>query len=117
MVRQRVYRDGMQCPRCGSNWLPKHGRSRGKQTCRCGQCLYHFIPETERPHRTEKTKALAVDLYAEGLGLSAYSRVLNTKLGTVYPGVKKSPLGWGVAARDGQTQGCGASGAGAGYIL
>ncbi len=32
MVRQRAYREDMQCPRCGSNWLPKYGRSRGKQT-------------------------------------------------------------------------------------
>ena len=119
MVRKRVYRDGMQCPRCGSNWLPKHGRSRGKQTYRCGQCLYHFIPETERPHRPEKTKALAVALYAEGLGLSAISRVLKTKLGTVYSWVKKSPVGRGVAARPGPAAGGTAAGAraGAGHLF
>ena len=118
MVRRRVYRDDMQCPRCGSNWLPKHGRSRGKQTYRCRQCLYHFIPDTERPHRPEKAKSLAVELYAEGLGLSAISRVLNTKLGTVYSWVKKSPLGWGVAARPGAAAGWGAARpSGAGDIL
>lgn len=50
MATHRVYRDDMQCPRCGSNWLPKYGRSRGKQTYRCQQCLYHFITETDHPH-------------------------------------------------------------------
>ena len=54
MAQPRVYRDGMQCPKCGSNWLPKCGRSRGKQTYRWGQCVYHFIPETEHPHQPER---------------------------------------------------------------
>ena len=98
MARQRVYRDDMQCPRCGSNWLPKYGNSRGKQTYRCGQCLYHFTPDAEHPHQSEKVRSLAVDPYTEGLGLSAISRVLKAKLGTVYSWVKKSLLGRGVAA-------------------
>ena len=67
MVRKRAYRDDMQCPRCGSNWRPKHGHSQGKQTYRCGQCLYHFIPGAQHPHQQEKVKSLAVELYAEGL--------------------------------------------------
>ena len=50
MARQRVYRKDQQCPRCGSNWLPKYGKSLGKQTYRCGQCLYHFTEGTQRPH-------------------------------------------------------------------
>ena len=105
MVRKRVYRDDMQCPRCGSNWLPKYGNSRGRQTYRCGQCLYHFIPEGQRPHQSERVKSLAVDLYAEGLGISAISRVLRAKLGTVYSWVKKSLLGGGVAAGAGASVG------------
>ena len=79
MAQPRVYRDGMQCPRCGSNWLPKYGRSRGRQTCRCGQCLYHFIPETEHPHQPEQVKNLAVSMYAEGSGIEAISRILGMK--------------------------------------
>ena len=33
MARQRAYRDGMKCQRCGSNWLPKSlsSRRRGKR--------------------------------------------------------------------------------------
>ena len=30
MAAARSYRDDLQCPHCGSNWLPKDGRSRGK---------------------------------------------------------------------------------------
>ena len=105
MARQRVYRDDMQCPRCGSNRLPKYGHFRGKQTYRCGQCLYHFTPETDRPHRDRKVKDLALALYGEGLGLSAIGRVLGEKLGTVCSWVKKSLLGWGVAAGAGATGG------------
>ena len=90
MARPRVYRDGMQCPRCGSNWLPKYGRPRGKQTYRCQQCLYHFIPETKHPHQPERVKDMAVAMYAEGNSIEAISRILEIKAGTVYSWVKKS---------------------------
>ena len=40
MAAARSYRDDLQCPHCGSNWLPKDGRSRGKQTYRCRLCHY-----------------------------------------------------------------------------
>ena len=49
MARARVYRPDQPCPRCGSNGLPKDGKSQGKQTYRCGQCLYHFTAGTRRP--------------------------------------------------------------------
>ena len=96
MAKRRAYRDDMQCPRCGSNWLPKYGRSRGKQTYRCGQCLYHFILNTKRPHASDKVKNLALELYIEGLGLSAISRVLRVKLETVYGWVKKVRAAFGL---------------------
>jgi len=40
MAAARSYHDDLQCPHCCSNWLPKDGHSRGKQTCRCR--LYHY---------------------------------------------------------------------------
>ena len=85
----------MQCTRCGSNWLPKYGRSGGKQTYRCGQCLYHFTLGTEHPHQPERVKAQAVSMYSEGSSIAAISRVLGVKAGAVYHWVKKSPLGLG----------------------
>ena len=96
MARARIYRKDQQCPRCGSNWLPKYGRSRGKQTYRCGQCLYHFTPGAEHPHQPEGVRKLAVDMYTEGSNLEAIGRVLGVKPGTVYSWVKKSPVGLGV---------------------
>ena len=50
MARARNCRKDQQCLYCGYNWLPKYGRSQGKQTYRCGQCLYHFASGAERPH-------------------------------------------------------------------
>ncbi len=31
-MTQRDYRHDLRCPHCGSNWMPKYGTSRGKQT-------------------------------------------------------------------------------------
>lgn len=67
MAQPRVYRDGTSVPGVLPPFgklrrLPKYGRSRGKQTCRCGQCLYHFVPETEHPHQPERVKNLAISL-------------------------------------------------------
>ena len=73
MAKPRVYRDDMQRPRCGSNWLPKYGRSRGEQTYRCGKCGCHFTAAAKHPHHPE-TRQLAGAIRhrrAEGLGVSA----------------------------------------------
>jgi transposase-like protein len=101
VAQRRAYRDGQQCPRCGSNWLPKYGRSRGKQTYRCGQCLYHFILGTEHPHQPERVKVQAVSMYSEGSSIEAISRVMGVKAGTIYSWVKKSPSGLGSAEGSG----------------
>ena len=98
MAAKRIYRDDMQCPRCGSNWLPKYGHARGKQTYRCGQCGYHFTPAAKHPHHAPETRRLAEAMYVEGLGISAIGRVLGVNLETAYSWVKKSLLGWGFVA-------------------
>ena len=116
MAQRRAYRDGEQCPRCGSNWLPKYGRSRGKQTYRCGQCLYHFISGTKRPHRSEQVKAQAVSMYSDGSSMEAISRVMGVKPGTVYSWVKKSQLGLGIDGDSGGGVEAGSK-AGPGHIL
>ena len=94
MAQPGVYRDGMQCPRCGSNWLPKYGKSRGKQRYRCQQCLYHFTLDAEHPHQPERVKNLAVAMYAEGNSIEAIGRMLGRmlgmKAGTVCSWVKKA---------------------------
>ena len=91
MARARVYRHDLRCPHCGSNWTPKDGHSRGKQTYRCRDCHYRFTPQGNRHYFPEATKRRAVDLYAEGTGITAASRVLGVKPATVFSWVKKSP--------------------------
>ena len=90
IAQPRVYRDVMQCLRCGSNWLPKYGRSRGKQRYPCQQCLHHFTLDAEHPHQPERVKNLAVAMYAKGNNIEAIGRMLGMKSGTVYSWVKKS---------------------------
>ena len=95
MAAARSYRDDLQCPHCGSNRLPKDGRSRGKRTCRCRLCHYRFTPDGNRHHYSEQVKEQAIAMYGEGMAIAAISRVLEVKLGTVYEWVKKSPVGAG----------------------
>lgn len=90
MVR-RAYRHDLRCPHCGSNWLPKYGRSRGRQSYRCGDCLYKFTPGGNRSYYSEAVKSQAVEMYCEGSAIAAISRVLGVKAGTVGSWVKKSP--------------------------
>jgi len=87
---QRAYRHDLRCPHCGSNWLPKYGRSRGRQSYRCGDCLYKFTPGGNRSYYSEATKRQAVEMYCEGSAIAAISRVLGVKSGTVGSWIKKS---------------------------
>ena len=101
MVKPRIYRhdpvsstgQAMRCPHCGSNWIPKDGRSRGKQTYRCGDRKYRFTPDGNRHYYSEEVKRQALSMYSEISSISAIARVLNVKLGTVCSWVKKSPSG------------------------
>jgi len=83
MAAARSYRDDLQRPHCGSNWLPKNGRSRGKQTYRCRLRHYRFTPDGNRSYYSEQVKEQAIDMYGEGMAVAAISRVLEVKLGTV----------------------------------
>ena len=89
MAAARSYRDDFQRLRCGSNRLPKDGRSRGKQTYRCRLCHYRFTPDGNRHYYPEQVKEQAIDRYGEGMAVAAISRVLEVNLGAVYGWVKK----------------------------
>ena len=82
MVAARSYRDDLQRPHCGSNRLPKDGRSRGKQTC-YRLCHYRFTPDGNRHCHSEHIKEQATEMYGEGMAVATISRVLAIKLGTV----------------------------------
>ena len=70
---------------------PKDGHSRGKQTYRCRDCQHRFTPAGNRHYFPEALKRQALDLYAEGTGLTAIGRVLGVQTATVFSGVKKKP--------------------------
>ena len=81
--------------RCGSNWMPKDGHSRGKQTCRCGECRCRYTPDGNCRYCPEKTVRHAVDRYREGMSASAVARAMGASYAAVYGWVKKSPRGDG----------------------
>lgn len=95
MARPRSYQHDIRCPHCGSNWMPKDGRSRGRQTYRCGECKYRHTPDGNRHYYPEKTVRQALDCYKEGMSVSAVARAMNINYVTVYTWVKKSPRGAG----------------------
>ena len=59
-IPQRAYRHALRCPHCGSNWMPKYGTSRGKQTYRCGDGKHRYTPEGNRHYYSEAVKSQAV---------------------------------------------------------
>jgi transposase-like protein len=61
MARSRTYRHDLPGPHCGSNWTPKDGHSRGKQTYRCGDCHHRFAPEGNRHYCPQSVKDQALE--------------------------------------------------------
>ena len=92
MAGQRAYRHDMRCPHCGSNWMPKDGRSRGKQTYRCGDCNYRYTPDGNRHYYSSKVIEQALAMYAEGASVASIARAMEINESTVLVWVKKSPF-------------------------
>ena len=89
MARKRKLDPNHPCPHCGSIWVIKYGKSRGKQTYKCRRCHYRFTPDAKRHLYPERVKQEAIKLYLEGMSMSAISRSLGVKLGTVYSWIKR----------------------------
>ena len=49
MARARSYRHGIGCRRCGSNWMPKDGHTRGRQVHYYGDCKRKYTAAAARP--------------------------------------------------------------------
>ena len=88
MAKARVYRHDALCPKCGSNWVKKDGRSRGKQIYKCNQCGKKR-QEGAKHRFTDERKEQAVKMCAEGMSLSATARVMGASVTTVSKWVKK----------------------------
>ena len=88
MARPRVYRHDALCPKCGSNWVKKEGRARGKQIYKRNQ-RGRKHQEGAKHRFTDEQKAQAVKMCAEGMSLSATARVMGASVPTVSEWVKK----------------------------
>ena len=84
MGRPRKRQSDIRRRRRGSNWMPKDGHSRGKQTCRCGECRCRYTPDGNRRCCPEKTFRRAVDCYREGMSVSAVARAMGVSYAAVY---------------------------------
>ncbi len=93
MARPRAYNHYIRCLHCGSNWTPKDGHSRGRQTYRCGDCLYRFTPDGNRHYYPERTIRQALSMYSEGGSVSAVARAMDINFAAVFTWVKKSEMG------------------------
>ena len=72
-MAQRVYHHKLRCPHCGSNWTPKAGKSRNKQTYLCRDCHHRFTPEGNRHYYSEKVKGQALSMYSRVFRLLSWS--------------------------------------------
>ena len=78
----------MRCPHCGSNRMPKDGRSRGKQY-RYGDCKYRCAPDGNRHYYLSKVIEQALAMYTEGASVAAIGRAMEIKETTALVWVKK----------------------------
>ena len=92
MANKRAYRHDLRCPHCGSNWMPKDGRSHGKQTYRCGDCKYRYTPDGNRRFHSREVIERTLAVYAEGGSVAAAARAMGINEGTVLSWVKKKPF-------------------------
>ena len=83
MARERVYRQDIRCRRCGSNWMPKDGHTRGRQVYKCGDCKRKYTADAEQPRFPEQVKRQAVQMCIEGASMSDAARVVGASVATV----------------------------------
>ena len=90
MPRARVYRHDLRCPRCGSNWVSKHGFGQGRQVYRCGDCRRRHVEGASYHRSSPEVVDRIMALYGEGLSLRAIGRVVGLSSRSVYFWVKKA---------------------------
>lgn len=78
-----------ECPKCNSIKIVKHGIVKGRQRYKCKNCNYHFTvfkigKELERIYIVR-----SLQLYLEGLGLRAISRVIGISHVTILNWIRK----------------------------
>ena len=89
MARERAYRHDIRCRHCGSNWMLKDGRTRGRQVYKRGDCKRKHTADAARLRFPEQTKRQAVQMRIEGASISVAARVVGASAASVSGWVKK----------------------------
>ena len=77
----------MSCPKCQNRKSVKSGHHLGKQRYKCKKCGCQFTREEQRG-KGKEVKALAINLYVNGLSFRAIAKIVNVSPKTVYDWVK-----------------------------
>ena len=90
MAQSRSYRHDTRCIHCGSNWIVKNGKDRGKQTYLCRDCKTRHTPSGKRRWYSKEFREKAVKMYENGTSGRAVARILGVSPNAVYKWIKKS---------------------------
>lgn len=78
----------MQCPHCGSSYLRKNGKKKGKQNNICVDCDRQFIDVYDPKGYADTIKQECLEMYVNGMGFRAIERVKKVHHTTVIKWVK-----------------------------
>ena len=80
----------MQCPGCGSSYIRKNGKMRGKQNHICVDCRRQFIDVYTSPKGySGEVKAQCLKMYVNGMGFRGIERVTGVHHTTVITWVRQ----------------------------
>ncbi|MCL5990485.1 MAG: hypothetical protein M1419_00070 [Bacteroidetes bacterium] len=78
-----------KCPKCGTIKIIKHGIVKNRQRYTCKECNYHFTVFKLGKELEKLYIIRTIQLYLEGLGFRAISRVIGISHVTIINWVKK----------------------------
>ena len=77
----------MDCPGCGGTDLMKRGRKAGRQRYECRTCGRYSTDS--QPKFSAQTKAMAIEMYMNSMGIRAIGRVVGASPAAVLKWVRK----------------------------
>jgi transposase-like protein len=77
----------MHCPQCSGTDLIKRGRKAGHQRYRCRACGRYSTDS--QPRFSAQTKAMAIQMYMNSMGIRAIGRVLHASPAAVLKWIRK----------------------------
>jgi transposase-like protein len=77
----------MDCPQCGGSDLMKRGRKAGHQRYECRACGRYSTDS--QPRFSAQTKAMAIQMYMNSMGIRAIGRVLDASPAAVLKWIRK----------------------------